>query len=62
MGETPRGEQGEDTQPLFRGGPGAVPPTRVSYDDTKDLTETMGWAIPEGVKLFGSPQRKRLSL
>lgn len=52
MGDAPRGEQGEETQPLFRGGPGAIPTTRVSNDDTRDLTETPGWAIPEGQ---GSP-------
>lgn len=48
MGDAPRGEQGEETQPLFRGGPGVIPTTRVSNDDTRDLTETPGWAIPEG--------------
>lgn len=53
MGDAPRGEQGEETQPLFRGGPGAIPTTRVSNDDTRDLTETPGWAIPEGQ---GSPE------
>lgn len=30
MGDAPRGEQGEEAQPLFRGGPGAIPTTRVS--------------------------------
>lgn len=53
MGDAPLGEQGEETQPLFRGGPGAIPTTRVSKDDTSDLTETPGWAIPEGQ---GSPR------
>lgn len=48
LGDAPLGEQGEETQPLFRGGPGAIPTTRVSNDDTRDLTETPGWAIPEG--------------
>lgn len=48
MGDAPLGEHGEETQPLFRGGPGAIPTTRVSYDDTRDLTETPSWAIPRG--------------
>lgn len=48
MGDAPRGEQGEETQPFFRGGPGATPTTRVSYEDTRDLTEIPGWAIPKG--------------
>lgn len=33
-----------------------MPPTRVSYDDTKDLTETTGWAIPEGSSFLGPPK------
>lgn len=59
MGDAPLGEQGEETQPLFRGGPGAIPTTRVSKDDTRDLTETPGWAIPKGQGSPGLPQRER---
>lgn len=60
MGDAPLGEQGEETQqPLFRGGPGAIPTPRVSNDDTRDLTETPGWAIPEGQGSPGLPQRER---
>lgn len=60
MGDAPLGEQGEETQPLLRGGPGAIPTTRVSKDDTRDLTETPGWAIPEVQGSPGPPQRERL--
>lgn len=57
MGDDPRGEHGEDTQPLFRGAPGAIPTTRVSYDDTKDFTETPGWDIPEvSFSIHSQPQ------
>ena len=60
MGDAPRGEQGEETQPLFRGGPGAIPTTRVSYEDTRDLTETPGWAIPKGKGSLGVPRGREL--
>lgn len=60
MGDAPRGEQGEETQPLFRGGPGAIPTTRVSYEDTRDLTETPGWAIPKGKGSLGLPKGRAL--
>lgn len=60
IGDAPRGELGEETQPLFRGGPGAIPTTRVSKEDTSDLTETPGWAIPEGRESSGPPKGRRL--